>query len=609
MSTKGAKGKGKSRGGGSMSASMRRSRSRNTTPASGSAFSADTLLSHDGTFNGNISYTDLIANHGISDSSSIPTSNALSALRNDLHLLQENAKARSIACDKQLRELQIKMDTRRMESAQQEADQEKNRRAVEDAERKEKIIKRKKKSDGDNKRPPVIGAHQATGQGPNNDTVAQRMYPTIISITRCRSNSYTGEKKKAKLESPDVKRNESSSPASDLEQQPPPAPPYVVFEPLGDDPAIYEIPAVTADTPYEEKARAFAVSRFPEDDLGKLIPGDPPDDDLSKAKPTNQVAINTFSTYIEPYFRPFSEEDLAFLRERGERDTPYLIPALGRHYSETWAEEDGGTTSFASSAPQTNYHTNKFVNVPRGGPSDISEETADKEEISCGPLLARLTQAFMPVDDAGDEDTEMADPNTPCPPRTYATTVPGAEELNWKIPTQKADYAALEERAEQEFVYCGLLSPSRTPGFNESEDDEVSARLRFLQSKLREQTIINGARKARIAEHLKEQMAYQEYQTILDDLDKQLEQAYSKRSRNMKATKKKKNAPSGAGVAQARMGIGEQAKAIMERRKRWIDTIGPVFEKDLAVLPDGSIFENMEDLQEAERLQRAADDE
>lgn len=75
------------------------------------------------------------------------------------------------------------MDTRRMESAQQEADQEKNRRAAEDAERKEKIIKRKKKTDGDNKRPPVIGAHQATGQGPNNDTVAQRMHPTIICNT------------------------------------------------------------------------------------------------------------------------------------------------------------------------------------------------------------------------------------------------------------------------------------------------------------------------------------------------------------------------------------------------------------------------------------------
>ena len=66
----------------------------------------------------------------------------------------------------------------------------------------------------------------------------------------------------------------------------------------------------------EEIKEIYAVAVYPHDDLHDLIPGTPPDKDFSNAKPTNQVAANTFATYIEPYFRPFTEEDLAFLRER-----------------------------------------------------------------------------------------------------------------------------------------------------------------------------------------------------------------------------------------------------------------------------------------------------
>jgi transcriptional adapter 3 len=70
----------------------------------------------------------------------------------------------------------------------------------------------------------------------------------------------------------------------------------------------------------------------------------------------------------------------------------------------------------------------------------------------------------------------------------------------------------------------------------------------------------------------------------------------------MKASKKKKNAPNGVGVAQARVGIGEQAKMLMERRKRWVETIGPVFDKDLTVLPNDTIFSDMDELKEREKI-------
>jgi len=76
----------------------------------------------------------------------------------------------------------------------------------------------------------------------------------------------------------------------------------------------------------------------------------------------------------------------------------------------------------------------------------------------------------------------------------------------------------------------------------------------------------------------------------------------------MKASKKKKNVPNGVGVARAHVGIGEQARLLMERRKRWVDTIGPVFDKDLGVLPEGTIFDNLEDLVEKQKLEAAEEE-
>lgn len=66
----------------------------------------------------------------------------------------------------------------------------------------------------------------------------------------------------------------------------------------------------------EKKKEIYCVAQFPKDDLSSLIAGTPPDKDFSNAKPANQVNANTFAAYIEPYVRPLTEEDMAFLRER-----------------------------------------------------------------------------------------------------------------------------------------------------------------------------------------------------------------------------------------------------------------------------------------------------
>ncbi len=111
-------------------------------------------------------------------------------------------------------------------------------------------------------------------------------------------------------------------------------------------------------------------------------------------------------------------------------------------------------------------------------------------------------------------------------------------------------------------------------------------------------------------------MAHQEYQTILEDLDSQVQAAYLKRTRTM-GKKPKKARPGNAGAVAAaaaasglaRPGIGDLTKMLMERRRRWIDSIGTVFDdENLGRVPrvsdpGSSIFQpgEMSDLMKREK--------
>lgn len=128
---------------------------------------------------------------------------------------------------------------------------------------------------------------------------------------------------------PSARSSPSPSSSSLDSHQLPPAPSLTQNQTFGpdpsifDDPTIYHIREVTDDMTDEEKKEIYCVSQFPHDDLSNLIAGTPPDKDFSNAKPTNQVNANTFTGYIEPYLRPLTEEDMAFLKER-VRENPNL---------------------------------------------------------------------------------------------------------------------------------------------------------------------------------------------------------------------------------------------------------------------------------------------
>jgi transcriptional adapter 3 len=532
----------------------------------------------------------------------------------------------------------------------------------------------------------------------DNDSASSSLSP-VAAATPGASNNQEAEQPRASAEE-----------SSDEEHQPAPAEPITNRFTFGDDPStfpdptIYEIRKVTPGMTEEEIKEIYSVASYPKDDLRDLIAGDPPDKDFSNAKPSNQVQATTFAAHLEPYFKPFTEEDLAFLRERGDRVTPFTIPRRGKkHYTEVWAEEDG-----VSAVDNMKLDRDKLpANQARGSMEDMDDSIAETDQVSAGPILSRLLATMRPehrapaaaapalesqntaLNDAGamngaaangapamDGDVSMngmpdfsnmavdmpADldmnmpidmpldangllpdianldmslplpasatsgltanlPPAPIPP---ATAMPDSHTDAWKKATHpKLDHAQIDERLKQELRYIGFLpfdndgpsagtasstGPSGSGGQGSSAnasasaadaaiaanldghfDDEIAARLRFLQAQLKEQAIVNGARKARLMEMVKEKMAFQEYNAIVEDLDGQVQTAYAKRMRTSGKNKKAKR-PGGAGggshatggaagaaQGQARPGIGDVTKTVMDRRKKWIESIGPIF--------------------------------
>ncbi len=168
-----------------------------------------------------------------------------------------------------------------------------------------------------------------------------------------------------------------------------------------------------------------------------------------------------------------------------------------------------------------------------------------------------------------------------------------------------------DDRIKLELRHLGLLGVDEEPDFDGHHDDDISVRLRLLQSELKKVMITNGARKARLLDIARERLAYQEYSTIHEDLDGQVQQAYLKRTRTLGKSKKgqhhsgggggggggagrpRPNAANGATAAGPATGlarqrdIGESARMLMDRRKRWEGCIGPVFEGMRQGVPRG----------------------
>ena len=408
------------------------------------------------------------------------------------------------------------------------------------------------------------------------------------------------------------------------------------------DPTIYEIREIRDDMTEEEQREILNVGQWPSSDLRELTAGDPPDMDFSNAKPANQVNFSTFQTYVEPYIRAFTEEDVAFLKERGDRITPYLIPQRGpRGYKEVWAAEDG----MDGVAPPRRQQADP--NEARGSMEEMNDETAETDEISLGPVMNRLLSIIRPApapkkdgnsantngNEDAEGDTTMVNGDTSTAENTQqdpsqATAGAGTEDHKPttalgpvdalrppSLPT--LDYETLEQRTIQELRHIGFLGPNDVVDFPAQNDDEVCARLRTLQHELRRISRINNIRKARVLELTEERMAMQEYANIADDLDNQVNAAYLKRNRSLaKPSSHKKgssqNRPGQKGVAAAgalgARGVSDGVRALMQKRRDWIEMVGPVVGYGRPPIPgdEETVFDEG-GLKRLERFEREAE--
>jgi len=260
----------------------------------------------------------------------------------------------------------------------------------------------------------------------------------------------------------------------------------------------------------------------------------------------------------------------------------------------------------------------------------MNDEVAETSEVSTGPMLARLLSTMRPERRAPTTDTVAGAAASEPPPEADGTEPNHDDQQNrvlppatfmsestqpgWKNTMPKLDYAQMDERVKAELRYIGFLSDDAEPDYAGHHDDDVAARLRYLQAELHRVSVENGARKARLLELVEERMAQQEYSTIADDLDTQLNQAYLKRHRNIGKGKKNPKKPGlavGANGALGAMGgagvskpsVGEPIRSLMERRTQWMNLIGPVVDHGKSSIPGDSVFdeENMARLRAKEQ--------
>ncbi|EER32016.1 conserved hypothetical protein [Candida tropicalis MYA-3404] len=406
--------------------------------------------------------------------------------------------------------------------------------------------------------------------------------------------------------------------------------------------------------------KKYGVASYPERDLQELLPGEIPDIDFSKNKPpTNQVQFTTFQSYIESYFRHYSNEDLKFLNERNvippgfEKQgydpdlTPFVIPKLGRFYADVWTEEDSTLSSKLNTPGYQQSPSDSYL--AKGSIDDLTEDRLYTEDISCGPLSNRLLSAILSTREGGisdDEDelskdstlkTEVKDENKPSIISEDEVATQLNSEEDYKVVTEANDFQSVEERLKRELKYIGIFmnlptgeegkpKAKQTGGraskkstvsiidndewIKNKEDDEVCAEIRKLQKQLKEVTSRNRANRKKLIPLVEEHIAYQEYCAILEDLDKQVDSSYMKR---LKGKGKKRKTDANTPQQQA---INSGLRALLEKRKRWIDNIGklfPVAEKmkripsESILIKDGTVEAEQNDEDNAETGTSAVD--
>lgn len=288
----------------------------------------------------------------------------------------------------------------------------------------------------------------------------------------------------------------------------------------------------------------------------------------------DQVPHHIFQQWSEGWFRTLTEEDLAWLSSKSTDVEPFQTPALGRHYTEVWEEEEAqgapmptvylpGANSVVPTFSGARAHpvTNGSVKH-EGSPGDVQSHkaslfdprklrddnliTAAADDARAGPLTERLLSAILPTPPPPQESTASSGPQ----PNGSGALVLANGHGSGSVGASQ-DLSTFEERLANELKAIEVLGKEDKIDWSERTDDEVSVALRTVQGLLREQMRANEQRKAVLFQIAMERMAYQEYLGCLASVEREIESGWLKRQaqikKSMQAQKKRKGGHSSGG--------------------------------------------------------------
>ena len=184
-----------------------------------------------------------------------------------------------------------------------------------------------------------------------------------------------------------------------------------------------------------------------------------------------------------------------------------MIPPLGKHYSQQWAEEDGRHYALIEEGVS---NPGLAMNLEYTELDDIIFEGS----ISVGSLTERLLSCFVREGVVPDLKTGDFEDD-------------GLATAKWKPHSRSAnDLLYFEEKLKVELMHVGLWQSDEPLVVG---NDDIVATLKQKQEELSKVLKVNAARKKRLFEIASKHIAYQEYNAVLDEVNKNVEQAFTKR--------------------------------------------------------------------------------
>ena len=274
--------------------------------------------------------------------------------------------------------------------------------------------------------------------------------------------------------------------------------------------------------------------------------------DLSaiKSKVPNQIPINVFWNYIEPFFKPFDEDDLKYLDDPSHvmDVAPFVIPPLGLHYEKLWYEQYGYIVPGSESSKRSSR-----ILSEQNGRNHV--QLRDRLLSALIDKNAQIPESFED-DEFGDEDVLMN----------------GETDF---IASSSPSSVPLDDRLRASLSELGFTDLTSSRDYQ--ENDEICIEMRSVQRQLREQIVINQYRKKRLAEFIRTKLSSQEFYSLIGDLDKQIDGIFQKRLKNAKKKKTSKGTDSASTAAPIVTNeISSEALQCLENRHKLLETFSEI---------------------------------